>query len=410
MPAMDCPASAPFASLGRSILSLRREQVHSVDGGGHHDSPGGSYDLEIEAFQKHVADIFLDLASSSGDELLSLPWLRELLDGLLVCQDEFRGILFGCRDGRKVDLSRPPLDRFLSDFFERSVRALDVCNAVRDGVDQMRQWRQHLEIAIAALRGSGVGRPLGKGQIRRACKALNDLTLLLLDEKEAPCILSLRNRSFGRSGKETPQHRRVGSAGSASSAGHYRSFSGSVSRSWSAARQLQAIGNNLNAPRGNEVAATNGLAVLVFTMSSVLFFVTWALVAAIPCQDRGLQTHFSPPKHFPWAASITALHERIFEESKKKDRRNSCGLLKEILVTEKCSRQLLELLDPEIEFPLTEEKEKELRQGVGELAEVCDSLKEGLNTLERQVRDIFLRIVRSRTEGLDCLSKSHHCD
>ncbi|KAG6539281.1 protein ROH1-like [Zingiber officinale] len=409
MPAMDCQDSAPFASFGRSILSLRREQVHSVDGGGHRDSLVGSYDVEIEAFQKRVAGVFLDLASSFGDELLSLPWLRKLLDGFLVCQEEFRGILFGCRDGRQAHLSRPPLDRFLSDFFERSVKALDVCNAIREGVDKMRQWRQHLEIAISALRGSGGGRPLGEGQIRRACKALNDLTILLLDEKESPCILNLRNRSFGRGGKETRQHRRVGSAGSASSSGHHRSLSWSVSRSWSAARQLQTIGNNLNVPRGNEVAATNGLAVPVFAMSSVLFFVMWTLVAAIPCQDRGLQTHFSLPKNLPWAASITALHEKIFEESKKKDRKNSCGLLKEILQMEKCSRQLVELLDP-VEFPLTEEKETQLQQGVEGLLEVCNALKECLDPLERQVRDIFLRIVSSRTEGLDCLSKSHHSE
>ncbi|CAD5184529.1 unnamed protein product [Musa acuminata subsp. malaccensis] len=407
MPATDYQGSSiPFASIGRSILSIRRDQVHAVDSQQHDSSSG---DLGVEAFQKHVADLFLDLASASSsstaDELLSLAWVRKLLDSFLICQEEFRGILFGCGKGQEMMLSRRPLDRFLSDFFDRAVKALDVCNAVRDGVDQLRQWRQHLEIALAALGG---GRPLGEGHLRRARKALTDLTILMLDEKEAAGgpALSHRNRSFGRAGKEPPHHRRGGSGGAAASLGNFRSLSWSVSRSWSAARQLQAIGNNLAAPRGNEVAATNGLAVPVYTMGSVLFFVMWALVAAIPCQDRGLQTHFSVPRTFLWAASITSLQERIFEESKKKDRKNSCGLLREIHQVEKCSRHLSELLDL-VEFPLTEEKEMELRQAVEELAAVCNVLKEGLDPLERQVREVFLRIMRSRTEGLECLSRSH---
>ncbi|URD84476.1 hypothetical protein MUK42_19139 [Musa troglodytarum] len=355
MPATDFQGSSvPFASIGRSILSIRRDQVHTVDGH-HHDSPGGgaAHDLELEVFQKHVADLFVDLAADA-DELLSLAWVRRLLDSFLICQEEFRVILFSCSKGQRVLLARPPLDRLLSDFFDRAVKALDVCNAIRDGVDQLRLWRQHLEIALAALHG---GRPLGEGQLRRARKALTDLTILMLDEKET-----------------------AGGGGAAASAGHFRSSSWSVSRSWSAARQLQAIGNNLAVPRGNEVSATNGLA---------------------------FPTHFSVPRNLPWAASITSLHERIFEESKKKDRKNSCGLLKEIQQIEKCSRHLAELLDP-VEFPLTEEKDMGLKQGVEELVEVCSALKEGLDPLERQVREVFLRIVRSRTEVLECLSKSHN--
>ncbi|WOK96460.1 hypothetical protein Cni_G05167 [Canna indica] len=385
MPAMDYQGSSvPFASIGRSILSIRREQVHSLEGG-HHDSPY-AHESELDAFQKHLTELFVDLsASTTGDEVLSLSWLCKLLDGFLVCQEEFRMILFSCKESRQAQLSRPPLDRFLSDFFDRAVKALDVCNAVRDGVDQLRRWRQLLQIAIAALAGCGGDRPLGEGQLRRARKALADLTILMLDDKEATggSSLNLRNRSFGRAGKDPPHHHRVGSGGSASSVGHYRSLSWSVSRSWSAARQLQAIGNNLTAPRANEVTATSGLVVPVFSMSTVLFFVMWVLVAAIPCQDRGLQTHFSVPRNFQWAASITSLHERILEESKRKDRKNSCGLLKEIHQMEKCSRQLAELLD-QLEFPLTDEKEMELKQGVEELLEVCNSLKEGLDPLERQ--------------------------
>ncbi|KAL6959551.1 hypothetical protein U1Q18_039704, partial [Sarracenia purpurea var. burkii] len=64
---------------------------------------------------------------------------------------------------------------------------------------------------------------------------------------------------------------------------HFRSLSWSVSQSWSAARRLQAIGNNLATPRSNEIVATNGLAITVFTLNSVLLFTMRALMPAIPC-------------------------------------------------------------------------------------------------------------------------------
>ncbi|XP_068661510.1 protein BYPASS1-LIKE-like isoform X1 [Aristolochia californica] len=385
MPATDYQgSSAPFASIGRTILSIRRDQVHAMDS--NHEG-GSAQDQELEVFQKQVADQIHDLAAAGPDELLSLSWIRHLLDAFLCCQEEFRVILFNS----KSYVSKPPLDRIIAEFFERNVKALDVCNAIRDGIEQIRQWQKHLEIVLCAL--DSRQRTLGEGQFRRAKKALTDLAIAMLDEKDAgSAVLAQRNRSFGRNnaGKD---HR---------SPGHFRSLSWSVSRSWSAARQLQAIGNNLNAPRNHEIAATGGLAIPVFTMSSVLLFVMWALVAAIPCQDRGLQTHFSIPRHFSWAQPILSLHERILEESKKRERKNSCGLLKEIRQIEKCARHLTELADS-THFPLTEEREKEVRESVQELMQVLEAVKDGLDPLERQVREVFHRIVRSRTEGLDSL-------
>ncbi|PKA47004.1 hypothetical protein AXF42_Ash011678 [Apostasia shenzhenica] len=400
MPAMDYQGSSvPFASVGRSILSLRREQGHSVDG--HHD-PGSSQEQEqeqeLDFFQQHVTDLFMNLssaitadgvASSGGEELLCLPWVRRLLDTFLICQEEFRAILVN----NYWLFSRPPLDRLISEFYERSVKALDVCNAIRDGIEQIRQWKRHIEIILVALDPGD--KPITQGQIRRAKKALMDLAAAMLDEKESTSVLAQRNRSFGRGSQSSRKDHRAG--------GYFRSLSWSVSRSWSAARQLQTIGN-IYAPRGHEVVATSGLAIPIFTMSSVLHFVMWALVAAIPCQDRGLQTHFSIPRNFSWGNPILSLHDRIVEESKKRERRNSIALLKEIHDIEKCARHLLEPIDS-LQFPLTKENEEELRQGAQKLANFCDAIDRELDPLERQVREVFHRIVRSRTEGLDCLNK-----
>ncbi|MBA0602607.1 hypothetical protein Gorai_002782 [Gossypium raimondii] len=227
----------------------------------------------------------------------------------------------------------------------------------------------------------------------------------MLDEKDSGQALSHRNRSFGRNNNSTSHskdhhHRPLG---------HFRSLSWSVSRSWSAARQLLAIGNNLAVPRGSDVVATNGLVMPVYTMGCVLLFVMWALVAAIPCQDRGLQVHIYVPRHFSWAGPLLSLHERILEESKKRDRKNACGLLREIYQMEKCTRLLGELTDT-VQFPLGEEKEMEVRQRVKELGQVFDAMKEGLEPLEKQVMEVFHRIVRSRTEGLDSLGRGNNTE
>ncbi|KAK6131048.1 hypothetical protein DH2020_035211 [Rehmannia glutinosa] len=352
MPTTDFQEASSSSSFGFPILSRRRDQIHSMDPT--HEATG--QEVELEAFQRKVADRFHDLASANSDDLLSIPWLRKLLDAFLCCQEEFKVIIFN----NKSYLNKPPMDRYISDFYERSVKALDVCNAIRDGIENIRQWQKQLEIVLCALDNQ---RNIGEGQIRRAKKALVDLTIGMLDEKDSN---TTRDRN----------------------------------RSWSAARQLQAISNNLVAPRANEIISTNGLNLAVFTMNYVLLFVMWALVAAIPCQDRGLQSHFYATKQFSWAVPILLLHERILEESKKRDRRNSCGLLREIHEIEKCARHLNELTDL-VQFPLTEEKEREVKRRVEEVGIVYEAIKDGLDPLERQVREVFHRIVRSRTEGLD---------
>ncbi|KAK4774268.1 hypothetical protein SAY86_009203 [Trapa natans] len=387
--------------IGRSILGIGRDHqasaatVQTMER--RHSQAATPIEAELEDFQRHVTDQFLDLSSAAPDELLSLPWIGRLLDAFVCCQEEFRVILFN----NQSLISRPPMDRLIAEFNERTVKALDVCNAIRDGIEQIRQWLNLLEIVKCAVENKGSN--LGEGQLRRAKKALVDLAIAMLDEKDSSSTVAHRNRSFGRNnnaGSSRDSHRL---------SGHYRSLSWSVSRTWSAAKQIQAIGNNLNPPKGAEIVATGGLSVAVFTMSSILLFVMWTLVAAIPCQDRGLQAHFNIPRQFAWSSPVMSLHDRITEESKKRERKNSCGLLREIYQIERGSRMMNEMVDS-VQLPLMEEKEAEVRVRVEEVGGVLEEVKEGLGTFERQVRVVFHRIVRSRTEGLDYIGRasSHH--
>ncbi|KAG2254208.1 hypothetical protein Bca52824_084344 [Brassica carinata] len=348
------PATEYQRSFGRTLLNLRRDSVHSVAESSTTEST--QMEAELESFQRRVAERFVDLNASTSEDLLSLEWVGKLLESFLLCQEEFRVIIVS---NHRELVAKPPMDRMVSEYFDRSVKALD------DETSRRRTFR-------------------------RAKKTLVELAIGMLDDKDASSSSSVtqqhRNRSFGRNKEKT--------------IGHFRSLSWSVSRSWSASKQLQALGNGLAPPRAGDVTATSGLAVPVYTMASVLLFVMWALVAAIPCQDRGLQVHFNVPRSFQWGGSLMSLHDRIIEESRKRERRNSCGLLKEINQIERSSRLMGELVDS-VQFPLSEEKEVGVRERVEELGKVHEALKNGLDPFERKVREVFHRIVRSRTEGLE---------
>ncbi|GAB4861117.1 hypothetical protein Ancab_036275 [Ancistrocladus abbreviatus] len=347
-----------------------------------------SIEAEVEAFQNQVVDKFHALSSAGHDDILSLSWVRNLLDVFICCQEDFRVVLLN----NEPCMRRAPMDRLIRELYDRSVKALDICNAIRDGIEQIRQWQKLMEIILSAL--DSEKKHLGEGQFRRAKKALTDLAIGMLDE-DSSSALARGRWSFGR-------HSASSSSSKGKKLAHFRSLSWSVSRSWSASKELQVMANNISAPKGNDISATNGLAVAVYTISCVLLLVMWALVAAIPCQDRGLQAHFSIPRQFVWAAPVLSIHEKILEE--KRERKNACGLLKEIHQTEKLTRQMTVLFDS-LQFPLSQDKEAEVRQKVGELGQVSEKLKDGLDPLELLVREVFNRIVRSRTDLLDSIGK-----
>ncbi|KAI3770285.1 hypothetical protein L6452_01412 [Arctium lappa] len=65
------------------------------------------------------------------------------------------------------------------------------------------------------------------------------------------------------------------------------------------------------------------------------------------------------------------------DESKKLDRKNSVGLLKEIYQMEKSVRSITDLIDSAHQFPLTEEEMEKVKAGVGELSVVSNAYENG---------------------------------
>ncbi|KAL9260361.1 ROH1A-like protein [Drosera capensis] len=369
--------------LGR--ISIRRNQVASMEA-----------DFEdLEVFQKKISERFSDLLlpkdndKSTGDSMMSIEWLRRLVDAFLCCEAEFKAVLLMGRDASHFGKS--PLDKMIPELLERTVKALDVCNAITHGVEAIRHAQKLAEVAVLALEH----RPFTDGQIRRARKSLASLlTSVVVDEKGGKS--TERSWSFGRRDG-------VSTAAKDRHLSNFRSLSWSVSKNWSAAKQIQAISNNLYPPRGGE---STGLAMTVYIMSVVLSFVMWTLVAATPCQERtGLVTHIPVPKQPGWAQTMCGLQEKIAEEWKKKEKKGSAGLMEEIVRAEKLSQSLMDLL-ANFQFPMESEREAEIAAQVAELAEICRRMEEGLGPLQQQIREVFHRIVRSRTEVLDMLDQA----
>ncbi|XP_068651427.1 protein ROH1A-like [Aristolochia californica] len=384
MPATEYPSSShvPLAFFG-SILSIRRNHVVIAV-----DSTQEQELHDLGNFQRNVADMFLRLSLDEKSQVLSLPWLHSLLNEFLLCLDEFKTLLIpGKLNSAAPAGGRGSLhDRLVGELLERAVKALDVCNAVSNGVDSIVNCQRRAQIAVNALEQ----KPLCEAHLRRAKRALASL-VASLGEKEGGQTTD-RNWSFGR--KQT-----VAVSPAASKERHFRSLSRSVSRTWSAAKQLQAMATNLYSPRAAEAGT---LASPIYTMSTVLVFVMWALVAAIPCQDRGtMAVNFPvPPRQLPWACPMMALHEKIAEEWRKKEKssRGGIGLLRELQRLEKCSHSLLDLA--------LNSSEEEIKSQAHELADTCSKLEEELIPFQRRIREVFQRIIRNRTEVLDRLGEA----
>lgn len=154
----------------------------------------------------------------------------------------------------------------------------------------------------------------------------------------------------------------------------------------------------------------------VYTMSAVLVFAMWALGAVLPCQERG-GPPVVPPRHLPWAATMVALQESFAEDWRRRDRKAAAaaGLLAELQEVERYGKVMMEVVEDASGSragggggcaSLGNERAEEVAERAAELAEACRRLEEGLGPLERQVREVFHRVVGSRAEVLRNLDQS----
>ncbi|XP_066324724.1 protein ROH1A-like [Miscanthus floridulus] len=368
--------------------------------------------LALDALQSHVADRLnaLSAHATPGAPLLSLPFLSKLLDAVVSSDAAFRGVL--ALTPVAAALARPPADRLAADLLDRAVKTLDVLNAASLTLASLRAAHR---AALAAASCLLLAPSLHTAHLARARRAIARLF---------PADDSASAKACGGYG---------GSVASPSSR-TMRARSFSVSKNWSAGRHMNAMAAHLAPPPQSSPAAAAagvgcGLGLALYTMSSVLVFAMWALVGAVPCQDRASAASnppVAPPKQAQWAAPMSALQERIAEEWRRKEKKGSCsgsaptaGLLAEMQAVERAARELNSVLEEIAEEEDEEKDEERRRQGIvgeerardvteraEELAAACRALEDGLAPLERQVRAVFHRVVACRAEVVRCMDLS----
>ncbi|PKA50219.1 hypothetical protein AXF42_Ash017813 [Apostasia shenzhenica] len=357
--------SMSFRSI--SVISLRRNQVASME-------PSSEEELlQLDLLHCRLVTSLqsvLPLTISSGSTkkscpaaaagggrpVVSLPFLYKLIDAFLDCESDFKSFLHLVLSRNPNLISRPPLDRAVSDLLDRSLKALDLCNSVSLSIDSLRNWNRHADIAASALIPLA---PPAPSRLNRARSALSKLA--------------------GRSAL---------------------SFTSSkISRSWSATKQLQAMATSTAAPRSCDSGSAAVLAIAVNTISTMLAFVMWVLVLAFPC-GGGVAGSSPPPatavRQIPWTVALAALQDRVVEERRRERGGGGttfaavAGILTETLAVERVGREVMEAVS----------NGGETIGKAAELAAVSRSLEDGLLPFEMKVRDLFHRVVRSREEVL----------
>jgi hypothetical protein len=373
MAAADSPPPSGFFGM----LSFRRSATAVAS----FDPAQDDELLALDALQSHVADRLAALLPSQPQPqlpLLSIPFLSKLLDAIASSDAVFRDVL--ALAPVAAALSRPPADRLAADLLDRSVKTLDVLNAA--------------SLALASLRGA-----------HRA--ALTAASCLLAPALHRAHFARAR-RAIARIFPDDPN--KVASSSSRT----MRSLSFSVSKNWSAGRHMNAMAAHLAPPPPQAAAGAGcGLGLALYTMSSLLVFAMWALVGAVPCQDRAsaaINPPVAPPKQAQWAGPMSAIQDRIAEVWKRREKKgaSAVGLLAEMQAVERAARDLNTLLEEEEEEPMIvgEERTREVTERAEELAAACRELEEGLAPLERQVRAVFHRVVACRAELVRCMENS----
>ncbi|CAM0948089.1 unnamed protein product [Alopecurus aequalis] len=366
--------------------------------------------LVLDALQAHVADRLAALSAQGPGPVLSLAFLSKLLDAVASSDAAFRDAL--AVGPVAAALSRAPADRLAADLLDRAVKALDVLNAVSLALASLRGSHRAALTAASCLLGDGAPL-LHRAQFARARRAIAKL---------------FPDAAGSRAGGQPPP-----TPCSSSRAARALSFSVS-SKNWSTGRHVHGMAAHLAPPpsssQGLAPGAGCGLGLALYTMSSVLVFAMWSLVAAVPCQDRAsAAAPVTPPKQAQWAAPIMILQERIVEESRRREKKGSSsgssspssGLLAEMQAVERTARELSSLLDeiaeedeaaaesesePAAVASVSEERACDVVERAEALAGACRALEDGLAPLERQVRAVFHRVVASRAEVVRCIEHS----
>eukprot|EP00249_Psilotum_nudum_P037171 c9768_g1_i1 orf=731-1909(+) len=345
--------------------------------------------FNYECFESNLAQRLTLLLPAEGTEFVSLACLRQAMVVLLATESDLRALLPETKSSLCLAQRR-----LISDFFDKTVKFLDICNDIREAIAEVGRWEGLLALVLDSLSGN-----LIEAKLKRVGKILVGLKFAIDSEKEDdPCPVQMQRRSLRWSSVHlTESHEPQ----------RWRSWPGSATTVSNPTKQLQATASTLLAPKYPDDDTEEVVAASVYALHVLSVFFLSTVMAAFPCQCRNSIVNLIHPRHFLWAPPFISLHDKALEEMRRRGKKSTNGILWELHQISSYVRQLLELIDTALlfkSFPLPEIQQEEIRSTVKQLSQYIEELQRDLGPLDDQVCEFYRRLINNRREMLDLLS------
>lgn len=296
----------------------------------------------------------------------------------------------------------------ITEFLERSIKLIDVCNAIIEQISEVQQWNTLLEVVIQSL-GDSKG-SFNAGHIRRAKKAMGELHCLWGAAEGQEEMAGHVHPHLHPSLRVTP-HRCAGESQISNQLEtltlnrpkRWLSRNGNTGSLFEPARQLRAVASGLVAPKwsGGDVDESFGAAVHALNIISVFFLST--TMAALPNSGKSSTITINHPGSFLWVSYFLSMQEKVQDEVRK-GKRTKNGNLWELGQIFSIIKRLTEVTEPAHEFPLPEDVREEIRNLVKQLRQYVEELDRDLQCLHDQMAELHNRLRSSRVGLLDHFS------
>lgn len=343
-------SSSLFASLGAALHNFSSPRFSFRA-----SSPTSNSNPGLSAFESDLAAQLEELKSTDEGGYLSMAWLCQGM-GLVLCTH-------AAVEGFVPDLQQALADgdtKWLDEYLDDSVKLLDVCNALKEAVEDIKNYQVFVELALHALERES----MGEAQLRRAKNALGRCTEVLKRRDEENHLGQRRSKLENCSS------------------------------------MLRRMGEKLN----QEDASKGNFYKVIYAAQVTTIFICGVLTAALSFKPRRPLSTISVAGQSAWTFSLSSLQQRVKDQVEKKKAKGAMAVLEELDKADfalRCLQERVEKLLNTKAFPLSTDHIGEVNQLLGSLRRCSMELTQGLEPLELHIREVFKVLIASRMALLD---------
>lgn len=325
----------------------------------------------VDAFQSRLNSELRGL-QESGASYLSAEWLGQALEVCLGVHSRAEE-LFPHIQQAVLHENRKWVDEQL----DATVKLLDICNALRETISDIKKYEASLQIIVRGLGGVSENNPICARQLLRARTALGNCKEFMV-KKEA--------QSLQASGEKR-------------------------SRLDKCSSMLRQIGEKLLVTPASRNSSKAEFLEILYGSTATTVFVCGVLVAALSFKSK---RSLAAGLHTGHSLSASALHGLQHKVKEEIDRRRSKGArapLQELDSVDAAVRQLHDVVNRSIickssSPDLLANEALELKQSVQSLKKRIADMEAGIAPFEKQVDKLFRVLIGSRMALLDSISYS----